>query len=81
MSPEDLTFLGLSLLGLGVRLCYERLRKSGRVNSRNKSVFMAVFVAFGHPEGVHSVYALRREKPFDGKLSAQGASSLPRGGA
>jgi protein-S-isoprenylcysteine O-methyltransferase Ste14 len=45
MNPEYFIFLGLYLVGLGVRHGYEQLKKSGRVNSRNKFVFMAVFAA------------------------------------
>ena len=45
MNPGYLTFLGLYLVGMGVRHGYEQLKKSGRVNSRNKFVFFTVFVA------------------------------------
>jgi hypothetical protein len=49
MNPEYLTFLGLYLLSLSIRHGYERLKESGRVNSRNKSVFIAVFAGMRTP--------------------------------
>jgi protein-S-isoprenylcysteine O-methyltransferase Ste14 len=35
--------LGLCLLGLAVRCCYEALKKGDRIDTKNKAVFAAVF--------------------------------------
>jgi protein-S-isoprenylcysteine O-methyltransferase Ste14 len=45
MSDEYLVFMILHLAGLTARNIYEALKKSGRVDSRNKLVFVAVFGA------------------------------------
>jgi protein-S-isoprenylcysteine O-methyltransferase Ste14 len=45
MKPDYLVFLLLYLVGLSVRHGYERLKESGRVNSKNRAVFFYVFAA------------------------------------
>lgn len=45
LNPDYLGFLLLYLVGLSLRHGYERLKESGRVNSRNRVVFLVVFAA------------------------------------
>ena len=45
MSDEYLVFLILHLAGLTIRNIYEALKKSGKVDSRNRIVFAVIFAA------------------------------------
>jgi len=47
MNPTYLVFLVLCLVALATRTGYELLKKAGRVDTKNKLVFAAVFVAMG----------------------------------
>jgi protein-S-isoprenylcysteine O-methyltransferase Ste14 len=45
MNPVFWVFLGLCLLGLGVRSGYETLKQGNKIDSKNNFVFIIVFVA------------------------------------
>jgi protein-S-isoprenylcysteine O-methyltransferase Ste14 len=45
MKTEFLVFLGLFLGGIAIRMVYEALKKTGRIDPRNKIIFTIVFLA------------------------------------
>jgi hypothetical protein len=45
LTPDYLFFLAFYLVGMVIRHGYERLKKSDRVDTRNKVVFASVFAA------------------------------------